>query len=692
VWYDESIGPGASKAVPALTETLEDESADVRLFVATALKRIRGEALPTRPDRLHWVAKDSREVLFSLDDIVRFDWNRQMFELTREKAMDFMAWQAPHVGLQREFQVQDPETVFYQGRAISPASSIPYDGPTIIAPSTHLPPPLFEIRAGYPEAIGETDRRFNTGLRMVLEKASKLAEIPTVEKLKPIAKTSSEWVGPRDRMRIRAEIFPETFRIGAKARAHVFFAPQGKNPDRPARIEIQSTLTTDGGAFFCTTDHLIRKPEAISAAFRRGVVVLRWRPWGPVYGAVQSEAKPGPGEIRFRVILRDAGGKAIGEYEPRPLKVTILPRSAEKDDADRWSEPVAGLQGRLVVAKPRIRPSEQFRVDLQLKNVSQRPISVRNGDLSDFDVEIRDAQDRSIKPTLTRREFSYSTETGVIQPQKTVTIGFLDPRQGVRKGSHVDIATEFWMLPVGKYKLEVTYKSSVGPLKLPVVEIEIVEEFTVDQIKLLIQDVPVATRYKDIEIFEPTPGVAGEWRIRADVKRFPLRRGPEMTVPFGELYYLSKKNVCYIQWDPAGASTLHYYGPIEGSPDDLLARATVGDGNAEGKDQRIERAKPVDAGSPSRPSADSDGTSKEKPTAERTRGTVSGVVTNGATGKPVAGAYVAIDHSGDAGGSNLGRFGEQGIYATGETDAEGRFTMENVASSSNHPFCVTCPG
>lgn len=541
------IGPAASKAIPALTEALEDESADVRSFAAAALKRIGGETPDSarRPERLHWGVKGTDDVLFALDDIVRFDWERQVVELTRERAMDLMGLQGPHVARGREFQARDAAGVLYEGRVISPSSSIAYDGPTIIEPSFELSPPLFEIRAGYPGALRENDqRRFHPRLRAALEKAGKLAAIPPDEKPSPIAKKGTEWAGERNRLMVRAEIFPETFRIGAEARAHVFFAPQRKEPlPQDARVEIHTTLTTDGGAFFCTTDHSIRDAEPSATVFRRGVAVLRWRPWGPVYGAEQSEARPGPGEIRFRVILRDADGKAVGEYEPPPLKVAILPRS---------------------------------------------------------------------------------------------------------------------------------------------------NKLTVEQIKTLIGGAGVATRYEDIEIFEPTPGVAGEWRIRADVKRFPLRRGPAMTDPFGELYYLPKKNVCYIQWDPAGASTLHYYGPIEGSPDDLLTRATVGDGNAEGKDQRIERTKSTGTASPSRPSSDSGATPKEKPAAERTRGTVSGVVTNAATGKPVAGAYVAIDRSGDAGGSNLGRFREQGIYVTGETDTEGRFALENVAFSDQHPLYVTC--
>lgn len=77
--------------------------------------------------------------------------------------------------------------------------------------------------------------------------------------------------------------------------------------------------------------------------------------------------------------------------------------------------------------------------------------------------------------------------------------------------------------------------------------------------------------------------------------------------------------------------------------------------------------------------------------AER-RGRVSGIVTNAATGEPIAGAYVAIDHSGDAGGSNLEGFRQQGIYVTSETDAAGRFVLESVAFRDDHPFMVTHRG
>ena len=74
------------------------------------------------------------------------------------------------------------------------------------------------------------------------------------------------------------------------------------------------------------------------------------------------------------------------------------------------------------------------------------------------------------------------------------------------------------------------------------------------------------------------------------------------------------------------------------------------------------------------------------------RGQIRGIVVNAATGEPIAGAYVAIDHSGDAGGTNLGRFRDEGIYVTGETDKQGRFVLDGVAFRDEHPFMVTHPG
>ena len=73
------------------------------------------------------------------------------------------------------------------------------------------------------------------------------------------------------------------------------------------------------------------------------------------------------------------------------------------------------------------------------------------------------------------------------------------------------------------------------------------------------------------------------------------------------------------------------------------------------------------------------------------RGRISGSVVSSATGRPIAGAYVGIGDFGDAGGSNMERFRQQGIYSTTETDEEGRFVLEGVAYLDNHPLVVTHP-
>ena len=74
------------------------------------------------------------------------------------------------------------------------------------------------------------------------------------------------------------------------------------------------------------------------------------------------------------------------------------------------------------------------------------------------------------------------------------------------------------------------------------------------------------------------------------------------------------------------------------------------------------------------------------------RGRIMGIVTDAVTGTPVAGAYVWVDHSGDAGGANLERFRELGTYVTAETDSEGRYVLDGVAFDQRHPLYVTCSG
>lgn len=53
------------------------------------------------------------------------------------------------------------------------------------------------------------------------------------------------------------------------------------------------------------------------------------------------------------------------------------------------------------------------------------------------------------------------------------------------------------------------------------------------------------------------------FEIRRDVKCL-------YNEPDGTVYYVPRKNCFYIQHDPIGSSTLTYYGPFKGNPEDVL--------------------------------------------------------------------------------------------------------------------------
>lgn len=297
------------------------------LFFSAALPGFISGAAETanQTNGLRW-EDETGKILFTAHDIVRFDWERQVFELKRESAMDLMAYLVPHRHLQRAFLVRDDEGEIYGGRFFSPTSSQSYDGPTIPTGMGESPP-VYAIQGGYPGGGGKRDReRFNQRLHDDLEKAGLLKAIPSPEKPLPIEKIHTEWLGDRDKIRMRAEIFPETFRIGQPARVHLFFTPGLTPPPTFDTVEFHSTLAQDSG-FFCTTDHSIPNkltPETIKA----GVYVLRWKPWGLVYGASETLAKAGSATLTLDLILRKQttnGQEVVCAATIPPQKLTILP-------------------------------------------------------------------------------------------------------------------------------------------------------------------------------------------------------------------------------------------------------------------------------------------------------------------------------------------------------------------------------
>jgi hypothetical protein len=276
---------------------------------------------------LRWEDETSGRVLFKLDEIVRFDWERQVFELKRERAMDLMGYLVPHMHLSRSFVVRDAQGAVYAGRFISPASSATYRGPTIQTGLAEVEPPCYAIQGGYPGSFGAgEDQRFAPRLRQALEQGGVLKAIPRDEKPVPIQHISTEWCGDRTHPRIRAELFPETFRLGQTARVHLFFVAGTSNAPTYDTVQIESSLTQEGG-FFCTVDHSLTD-KLTADTVKAGVHVLRWKPWGPNRGAAEPVAKAGPAKLALRVTLRKdtpRGQEAVYSVAIPTHPLTILP-------------------------------------------------------------------------------------------------------------------------------------------------------------------------------------------------------------------------------------------------------------------------------------------------------------------------------------------------------------------------------
>jgi len=329
-------------------------------------------AVHDRTATLRWEDKETGRVLFTADDLVRFDWDRQVFELTRERAMDVMAHLWPHGEQYRTFVVRDGAGAIYEGRCYSMDSSLGYDGPTILADRSDPAPPLYAVEGGYPRGGGSRDRdRFSPRLRAALAKAGVLEAIAPDEKAAPIQRDSTGWHSQDNGPQVRAEIFPETFRIGQAARVHVFFAPRKADAPTFDTVEIGTSLTQNQMGFFCTSSHAVPQ-ESAPDIFKTGLHVLRWMPWGPVYGAREALAKPGPAELSLKVVLRKKtprGMEAVYTVDIPARRIMVLPaEGAVREPGAETPPPPAPAAPALIQALSD--PSEAKRAEAAVAKVA----------------------------------------------------------------------------------------------------------------------------------------------------------------------------------------------------------------------------------------------------------------------------------------------------------------------------------
>jgi hypothetical protein len=278
--------------------------------------------------KLQWTDEETGLKLFGIDDIVRFDWDKQIFELTRPAAMNILA---NLNGLSKKFIIADDDRIIYQGTFVSPLASMTFHGPIImmsLLDENSIQPPLFEIQDGYPPSkSSESDQRFSKRLKEALDKAGLSGKIDTNNPPAPIKKDSYGWFGEKGKLRAWVDVFPETFRIGESACVHLHFTGSDYLEKPDCIIGVNTFFAANKGKFKYTTDRIFptRKDEW------KNIYIMEVNPWTADEGSVDKTAIPGSAEVSFEMCIRNINTNGNSFSEPiesiktDPIQIVILP-------------------------------------------------------------------------------------------------------------------------------------------------------------------------------------------------------------------------------------------------------------------------------------------------------------------------------------------------------------------------------
>jgi hypothetical protein len=241
---------------------------------------------------LVWSEEPGNRVLFDANDIERFDWDKQVFELTLAKASELLALR--QANWTRFFALSGRESLIYRGIFTSMESSIEYDGPAIVWESA--PAPLFKIDAGYPTAAPGKDVRFSEHLKQALGGEGLLGEIDLSEAREPMQVLSSVWT-EKEGLKFRVWLFPQTFRIGQEAVVCVFVKGDHRHKGPSVTMQLTAVMESKESEFGCCYMRDVELGKAIDD----GVHIFKHRPWGPIYSSLEPYASPGPASFGISV-------------------------------------------------------------------------------------------------------------------------------------------------------------------------------------------------------------------------------------------------------------------------------------------------------------------------------------------------------------------------------------------------------
>lgn len=256
---------------------------------------------------LVWRDAETRRILFTSDDIISFDWEKQVFLLRLDATLDFLAWVPPHMHQARKLFVEDTKGTIYEAHWVSCVSSMGFVGP-IYNPLS--PNPFFSIANGYPRRgkfdAGDKDARFGQRLRERLEKAGVLQSIDLNRKYVGLAvqTTGHMWKDVGEDMKVRVEYFENSFRIGRKARAHLFFAGGEKTRSQIDSLVLEIKFVANNGTFRSDT-RILEIPVSDTEG---GIYVCKFAPWRPAEGS-DRHVKQGTGIVSLTVLFQKKQGE-----------------------------------------------------------------------------------------------------------------------------------------------------------------------------------------------------------------------------------------------------------------------------------------------------------------------------------------------------------------------------------------------
>jgi hypothetical protein len=140
----------------------------------------------------------------------------------------------------------------------------------------------------------------------------------------------TDWVGKQGGPRIRAVLFPETFRLGEPTVVRLDFENPGSLTPDADLLEVNTELKANEGRYAC----VVQRTLSLEAVQTKSVCYLIVRPWGPIFGSADANAESGPGEIsttihsKKTISAEDGSVSApIDTWQLGPFHITVLPRA-----------------------------------------------------------------------------------------------------------------------------------------------------------------------------------------------------------------------------------------------------------------------------------------------------------------------------------------------------------------------------